>query len=178
MCRKGKRADKIRPEEAKEAKITETHTGIFLKKISEKLERLANGDAGRKDITFSQGKVLWFLHRRENEGVTTMRDIEKFFDCSHATVSGIVSRLAEKGYVSLEPDKNDRRATNVSLTEKERKCFSQMLERQRTIEEKLLGGFSPGEKQQFSEYLSRIYANLGGGTEGGYPRLTGEKSRD
>lgn len=178
MCRKGKRADKIRPEEAKEAKITETHTGIFLKKISEKLERLANGDAGRKDITFSQGKVLWFLHRRENEGVTTMRDIEKFFDCSHATVSGIVSRLAEKGYVSLEPDKNDRRAKNVCLTEKERKCFSQMLERQRTIEEKLLGGFSPGEKQQFSEYLSRIYANLGGGTEGGYPRLTGEKSRD
>ena len=66
MCRKGKRADKIRPEEAKEAKITETHTGMFLKKISEKLERLANGDAGRKDITFSQGKVLWLLHRREN----------------------------------------------------------------------------------------------------------------
>ena len=178
MCRKGKRADKIRPEEAKEAKITETHTGIFLKKISEKLERLANGDAGRKDITFSQGKVGWFLHRRANEGVGTMRDIEKFSDCSHATVSGIVSRLAEKGYVSLEPDKNDRRAKNVCLTEKERKCFSQMLERQRTIEEKLLGGFSPGEKQQFSEYLSRIYANLGGGTEGGYPRLTGEKSRD
>ena len=107
-----------------------------------------------------------------------MRDIEKLLDCSHATVSGIVSRLAEKGYVSLEPDKNDRRAKNVCLTEKERKCFSQMLERQRTIEEKLLGGFSPGEKQQFSEYLSRIYANLGGGTEGGYPRLTGEKSRD
>ena len=177
MCRKGKRADKIRPEEAKEAKITETHTGMFLKKISEKLERLANGDAARRDITFSQGKVLWFLHRRDGEAVT-MRDIEKFFDCSHATVSGIVSRLAEKGYVSLEPDKNDRRAKNVCLTEKERKCFSQMLERQRTIEEKLLGGFSPGEKQQLSEYLSRIYANLGGGTEGGYPRLTGEKSRD
>ena len=178
MCRKGKRADKIRPEEAKEAKITETHTGMFLKKISEKLERLANGDAGRKDITFSQGKVLWFLHRRENEGVTTMRDIEKFFDCSYATVSRLLSRFGEKGYVSLEPDKNDRRAKNVCLTEKERKCFSQMLERQRTIEEKLLGGFSPGEKQQLSEYLSRIYANLGGGTEGGYPRLTGEKSRD
>ena len=81
MCRKGNLADKIRPEEAKEAKITETHTGMFLKKISEKLERLANGDAGRRDITFSQGKVLWFLHKRENEGVTTMRDIEKFFDC-------------------------------------------------------------------------------------------------
>ncbi len=139
---------------------------MFLKKISEKLERLANGDAGRRDITFSQGKVLWFLHRRENEGATTMRDIEKFFDCSHATVSGIVSRLAEKGYVSLEPDKNDRRAKNVCITEKERRCFSKMLEKQRAIEAKLLEGFSPEEKKQFSEYLSRIYANLGGGTEG------------
>lgn len=178
MCRKGKLADKIRPEEAKEAKITETHTGMFLKKISEKLERLANGDAGRRDITFSQGKVLWFLHRRENEGVTTMRDIEKFFDCSHATVSGIVSRLAEKGYVSLEPDKNDRRAKNVCLTEKERKCFSQMLARQRMIEEILLKGFSSREKTELSGFLSRIYANLGGGTEGGPPRLTEEKDGD
>ena len=177
MCRKGKRADKIRPEEAKEAKITETHTGIFLKKISEKLERLANGDAGRKDITFSQGKVLWFLHRRENEGVTTMRDIEKFFDCSHATVSGIVSRLAEKGYVSVEPDKSDRRAKNVFLTDKERDCFSQMLARQRAIEDKLVAGFSPEEKKRLSEYLSRIDANLDDGREGKRPRLTGERRK-
>lgn len=148
---------------------------MFLKKISEKLERLANGDAARRDITFSQGKVLWFLHRRDGEAVT-MRDIEKFFDCSHATVSGIVSRLAEKGYVSVEPDKSDRRAKNVFLTDKERECFSQMQARQRAIEDKLVAGFSPEEKKRLSEYLSRIDANLDDGREGKRPRLTGREA--
>lgn len=149
---------------------------MFLKKISEKLERLANGDSARRDITFSQGKVLWFLHRRDGEAVT-MRDIEKFFDCSHATVSGIVSRLAEKGYVSVEPDKSDRRAKNVFLTDKERESFSQMQARQRAIEDKLVAGFSPEEKKRLSEYLSRIDANLDDGREGKRPRLTGERRK-
>ena len=139
VCAEGKKSRK-----AKEAGgCMQTHTGMFLKKISEKLERLANG----------------------------------FFDCSHATVSGIVSRLAEKGYVSVEPDKSDRRAKNVFLTDKERDCFSQMLARQRAIEDKLVAGFSPEEKKRLSEYLSRIDANLDDGREGKRPRLTGERRK-
>lgn len=95
----------------------ETQVGVYFKKISEKLERRANCEGDKRDITFSQGKVLWYLHKHEGEDVT-MRDIEKFFDCSHATVSGIVSRLVEKGYVAVETDKNDRRAKNVRTTGK------------------------------------------------------------
>ncbi len=137
----------------------ETHVGLLFKKISEKMERRANDKSEKSGVTFAQGKVLWYLHRRGGDGVT-MRDIERFFDVSHATVSGIVSRLEEKGYVSVETDKSDRRAKNVRVTDKEREMFREMKAHQRAMEESLLKGFSDDERRSLSEYLGRIYANL------------------
>lgn len=55
----------------------ETQVGLYFKKISEKLERQANCRRAQRDITFSQGKILWYLHRCEDEPVT-LRDIERF----------------------------------------------------------------------------------------------------
>ena len=130
----------------------ETQVGVYFKKISEKLERRANCEGDKKDITFSQGKVLWYLHKHEGEDVT-MRDIEKFFDCSHATVSGIISRL-------VETDKNDRRAKNVRTTEKENASFRDMKMRHRKMEDILLRGFSDEEKKAFISFLDRVYGNL------------------
>lgn len=137
----------------------ETQIGVYFKKISEKLERRANCEGNKRDITYSQGKVLWYLHKHEDENVT-MRDIEKFFDCSHATVSGIVSRLVEKGYVAVETDKKDRRAKNVRTTEKENASFRDMQARHRQMEELLLCGFSDEEKKSFVSFLDRVYGNL------------------
>ena len=137
----------------------ETQVGVYFKKISEKLERRANCEGDKRDITFSQGKVLWYLHKHEGEDVT-MRDSEKFFDCSHATVSGIVSRLVEKGYVAVETYKNDRRAKNVRTTEKENASFRDMKMRHRKMEDILLRGFSDEEKKAFISFLDRVYGNL------------------
>lgn len=137
----------------------ETQVGLYFKKISEKLERQANCRRAQRDSTFSQGKILWYLHRCEDEPVT-LRDIERFFDCSHATVSGIVNRLVEKGHVYLETNENDRRAKNVRLTEKEKITFRQIQCEHRQTEEMLLKGFSNEEKEKFSEYLERVYKNL------------------
>jgi DNA-binding MarR family transcriptional regulator len=142
----------------------EPFVGLYVKKISEKLEKRANGenaDSG-SDITFTQGKILWFLQRRESEGrATTMRDIEKYFDCSHATVSGLISRLTEKGRVSLEIDPKDRRAKKVCLTGRGAEFVRETNEQHARMEETLLDGFSGEEKASFLEYLDRVYNNLG-----------------
>lgn len=138
----------------------ETQTGLYFKKISEKLERRANEEAAPREITFSQGRLLCYLHGREGEKVT-MRDIERFFGCAHATVSGLVSRLQEKGYVSVETDESDRRAKIVRTTPKEERCFREMQERHKKIEEILLSGFSEEEKAALISFLERVCRNLG-----------------
>lgn len=138
----------------------EKHTGFYFKKISERLERRANENGLKKrELTYAQGKVLWYLHRHEEEKVT-LRDLERFFDCSHATVSGLIARLEEKGYVSLERDERDRRAKVVSLTDKERESFRDMQNRHTELEEILLAGFSEEEREQFLGYLDRVHKNL------------------
>jgi MarR family multiple gene transcriptional regulator MgrA len=140
------------------------HAGMYLKKISEKLEKRANANAHKREFTFSQGKVLWYLHKRDGENVT-MRDIERFLDCSHATVSGLVSRLEEKGLVCMEQSASDRRAKVVKLTEKEWNNFRAMQAHRREMETLLLQGFSAEERTQFLAYLQRVYQNVSDGEE-------------
>ena len=135
------------------------HVGMYFKKISEKLEKRANETLPKREVTFTQGKVLCYLHRREGEKIT-LRDIENYLDCSHATVSGIVSRLAEKGLVTVEQSEADRRAKNVKLTEKEWKKFRLMQEHRLQMESLLLNGFSEKESEELLDYLKRIYKNL------------------
>lgn len=135
------------------------HVGMYFKKISEKLEKRANENRGKHDITFTQGKVLCFLHKNADTQIT-MRDIESYLDCSHATVSGILSRLKEKELVYFEQSETDRRAKIVKLTEKERSHFKQMQERRKKMEDTLTKGFSTQEKEKLFEFLERVYANL------------------
>lgn len=137
----------------------ETRVGFYFKKISERLDRRANADGNRREVTYSQGKLLWYLHRHEGEKVT-MRDVEKFLDCSHATVSGLVKRLEQKGYLSVERDEADKRAKVLKPTEKETKSFMKVKRHRQKVEALLLKGFSEEEKVVVGEYLERIYQNL------------------
>lgn len=137
----------------------ETHVGFYLKKISEKLEKRANEEGRKKDITYSQGKILWYLHRSADEKVY-MKDIEKYFDCSHATVFGLLKRLEEKGRVEILPDERDKRAKTVRVTEFEKNNFSKIKRQRLLLEGIILKDFSDEEKQTLSKYLERIYTNL------------------
>lgn len=140
------------------------HVGMYVKKISEKLEKRANENAHKREFTFSQGKVLWYLHKCGEDAVP-MRDVERFLDCSHATVFGLVSRLQEKGLVTIEQSETDRRAKVIKLTEKEWNNFRAMQAHRKEMEELLLRGFDENERAEFLSYLKRVYENLSDGKE-------------
>lgn len=137
----------------------EAHVGFYFKKISEKLERRANCEKQKHGVTYAQGKLLWFLKKHEGEKVT-LRDIERFFDCSHATVSGLVQRLEERGFVRTVRDESDGRAKNVVATSKAEAYDKEMKQNRLDAEANLLKGFSDGEREQFIEFLDRVYKNL------------------
>ena len=137
----------------------ETHVGFYFKKISERLDKRANESGRSCDVTCSQSRVLWYLRKHLGERVT-MREIEQFLDCSHAPVSGLISRLQEKGYVELVRDEKDKRAKIVKPTQKEEQLYQSIKQRQLLREEALLQGFSDEEKQMLSDLLIRVYKNL------------------
>lgn len=115
------------------------------------------------DLTSAQGHLIGFLARSDKP--LCARDIEEAFHLSHPTVSGLLSRLEKKAFLELRPDPEDRRCKRIYLLPKGRECIEVM---DRTIlsnEERLLRGFTPEEKEQFSVYLTRAIRNMGKKTE-------------
>ena len=141
--------------------ISETRkdAGGYIKKIAERLQAYADKKGFRHDVTFAQGKVLFFLHTQKG-GEAAMKNLEEHLDVSHATVSGIISRLKEKGYVECEKSKEDARAKTVRLTEKENATFAEMKKRRAEMEGMLLKDFSEKERAEFVLFLERVYRNV------------------
>ena len=110
------------------------------------------------ELTSAQGHAIGFLRRSKEPPCA--RDMETAYGLSHATVSGILSRLESKGFIEQTPDPHDRRVKRICLLEKGTACSESI---RRHIEESegiMAQGFSPEELEQFRAYLSRAISNL------------------
>jgi DNA-binding MarR family transcriptional regulator len=67
--------------------------------------------------TNSQSALLSVLLRN---GPSRMSEIGKFLKVSKPNITFLVDRLEEQGLISRESDREDRRATNICLTERGR----------------------------------------------------------
>nr|MBQ8244457.1 MarR family transcriptional regulator [Oscillospiraceae bacterium] len=112
------------------------------------------------ELTAAQGHIMGYLaHAKEPP---CPRDLEAEFHLSHPTVSGLLSRLEQKGFVQLRPDPQDRRCKRIYVLEKGRQCQQTMHETILANEQKMVGGFTPEEQAQFAALLQRAIANMGG----------------
>ncbi|SHH74544.1 DNA-binding transcriptional regulator, MarR family [Sporobacter termitidis DSM 10068] len=108
-----------------------------------------------------QPKVLGYLSRRAN---CMQKDIAAALDIEPATVSQLLSNMEQACLVKRSEPAERRRAESVSVTETGREYYEKWLKLCREVEEISLGGFSQTEKEQFLDYLGRMYQNLTGKT--------------
>jgi len=113
----------------------------------------------KMDLTASQGRLLGFIARR-GDTPTYAKDVEMALDLSHPTVSGLLSRLEQKGFLTQETDPKDRRSKRIVLLEKGKACQEWMYQRLLAHEERIVRGFSPEERAQFLALLQRAIENL------------------
>ena len=111
------------------------------------------------ELTAAQGHVMGFLTRQKEPPCA--RDIEEAFHMSHPTVSGLLSRLEQKGFIQLRPDLNDRRCKRIHILPKGLECHQTMYQTILDIEHQLVQDFTPEEKEQFAIFLQRAIANMG-----------------
>lgn len=110
-------------------------------------------------LTASQGRVLGYVAHHPEPPCP--RDIENDFHLSHPTVSGLLSRLEQKGFLQLRTDPEDRRCKRIYLLEKGKACQTQIHQRIHQHEAQLVHGFTPEEQAQFASLLQRAIENLG-----------------
>ena len=112
------------------------------------------------DLTAAQGHIMGFLTRQKEPPCP--RDIEEAFHMSHPTVSGLLSRLEQKGFIQLRTDLNDRRCKRIYILPKGLECHQTMHQTILNIESRLVQDFTQEEQEQFASFLQRAVANMGG----------------
>ena len=111
------------------------------------------------ELTAAQGHIMGYLtHCKEPP---CPKDVEEKFHLSHPTVSGILSRLEQKGFIELCPDAKDRRFKRILVLPKGMECHDLMHKTILSNEEQMVKGFTPEEREQFHALLERAIANMG-----------------
>ena len=137
---------------------TNEHLGHSFKKLHFLLEQAINQRLVELDLTSAQGHVIFYL--THSPAPPCARDFETAYGLSHATVSGILSRMESKGFIALRPDPADRRIKRIYLLEKGHACSQRIWQHIEESERTLTTGFSEEELEQFRSYLSRAISNL------------------
>ena len=138
--------------------------GHYPKTLHGILEQLMAREIVDLDLTPTQGMIVGYLmHHREPP---CARDLEGFFDLSHPTVSGLLSRMEAKGFIEIRPDEKDRRVKRIYPMEKCFACHARISSCVKDNERQMVLGFTQEEREIFEGLLLRAIENLEQKTQG------------
>ena len=136
--------------------------GAQIKVLSNLLLREIGNSACGKYLDEATGNNMFIIgylaHRREQD--VFQKDLEEFFSVRRSTMSNIILRMEQKGFLSREPVSYDRRLKKLVLTEKGAKLHDMMESVVLCTEEKLTLGFSAEEKETLFRLLEKLRQNL------------------
>lgn len=133
--------------------------GFMFKQINNVYEKEFNNRLRTLGITSSQCAVLDYLFGSSKEEVN-QRDIEKALCLSNPTVTGILKRLDEKGFILSVPSNKDRRCKNIYLTEKAYDIRRRMEMDRKKLDKELTLGMNKKEVAALEKMLSRVLYNV------------------
>ena len=110
-------------------------------------------------LTAAQCRVLAYLQACGG-GPVSQKAFERHLGVTHTTVKGLLQRLEEKGFVRTAFDCEDGRVKNAYLTEKAEAFREKMMRNTRNLQERILDGITPSEREQLAQLLGRIYDNI------------------
>ena len=102
----------------------------------------------------SQDEVLDFLNKQEN---VSQKDLGGYLRIKPGTLSELLNKLEEKELISREKDEEDRRFSNIVLTEKGREFLEIKEEKKPKDKFKVL---NKEEKENIKNLLSKLISSL------------------
>ncbi len=116
-------------------------------------------ERGLPEMVSSHGNILFQLSRNEK---MSMKELADAIHRDKSTVTALVSKLREQGYVEKVLSEADSRVVFVRLTEKGKKYTVDTQAISSLLNEKCLAGFTDQDKDALYELLSRISTNFAG----------------
>jgi|WetSurMetagenome_2_1015567.scaffolds.fasta_scaffold331306_2 MarR family transcriptional regulator, repressor for mepA len=134
--------------------------GYKLKLINEALIASVDADLKSSRLTFSQINILSYLQDECEGKAVNLKSIENYFQLTHPTVIGIVSRLEEKGFVTTENDSDDKRCKLVSVSISASETWKIVKKHRQKMDSILQKNMSEKEKKQLNTLLDRVLENI------------------
>ena len=129
------------------------------RQICIQMERMANYYLAASDVTGVQAQMLLYILRHSKTGVS-VTDLHQISGYSKATISNLVKRLREKGYIRVEACEQDDRRRLLFSTEKGRRIQALLVASIREVENSLYRGLSAEELSTLDQLQKRMLQNL------------------
>lgn len=110
------------------------------------------------DLIPTHGNVLTALY--ESNKKLTMTDISKKISKDKSTVTPLINKLLELGYIKKEKSKDDKRVTYISLTDKARDIEDTFNSISSEVRETAYKNFTQEEKEEFFRLLKKLNTNF------------------
>ena len=133
--------------------------GFMIKQINNVYEKELNEKLRQIGITASQCAVLDYLFHTSKEEIS-QRDVEKHLSLKNPTVTGLLKRMDEKGYILCVPNATDRRKKNIYLTEKAYDIQRRMEADRRKLDRELTRGMTKREIAALRKNLDKLLYNI------------------
>jgi len=114
------------------------------------------GEAIPNHLTIDQYQIMCVLHQR---GQCTSTDLAAVFKVVKSSITAIINRLVDHGYVERTPAEEDRRVIELSLTEEGQMVYEQVDKQVQDIVSSYLTHFNETEVETFIgtyEKLARL----------------------
>ena len=135
--------------------------GKILKIVSNYMDKDMNNCLSDYNITRSQMGILIYIQVAECKNIEANQvDIEKEFNLKNPTVTGIINRLEEKGYIKRVRSDKDKRYNKLELTESGREILNKGKRKAQENEEKLLKILTDDEIKELKRILTKIVNNI------------------
>jgi len=145
-----------------QCEIPKESLGFLLHDTTRLIRRRFEMRAAELGLTSSQWRLVVHLMRN---GPMPQARLADLLEIEPISVSRLVDRMQEAGWVVREPDPNDRRVRIVSVTDKTRATVAQAKDITDTIYAQALKGLPPGTQDMLTSTLRQIIANLSSPSE-------------
>ncbi len=86
----------------------------------------------------------------------TATEISRLLRLDKATLSGVIERMSETGWITREPHPEDGRVHRIFTSEKADSLKTELIEERKTANEKILSRFSGDERETLKQLLREL----------------------
>lgn len=139
------------------------YSDLFKKIANEQKVQLNNGTA-QQGVTYVQSLVILYLldtqQHQEAEYEVSQRDLERYLSLKGPTVTSLLNRMEENGFIVRQKSNRDSRANCIYPTEAGLSMVPSFYLVLSRVESIMTKGMTEEEKTQLKTLLQRVLANL------------------